>query len=91
MIEIKDLLFVLKNKFLSEELKKETIRSVISEIIKTEIILSSIEIKNNIIYLNIKSIYKNEIFIKKDLILEKLEKSLGKKAPKDIRWFNFQR
>ena len=85
MIEIKDLLLSLNNKLFSEELKKETIRSVISEVIKIQIDSKDIEIKNNTVYLNIKPIYKNEIFLKKDLINKKLEENLGKKFPKDIR------
>ena len=85
MIELKDLLLNLNTKLLSEELKKETIRNVITETIKLTIKSEDIKIKNNTIYLNIKPIYKNEIFLKKDFILEKIELSLGKKSPKDIR------
>jgi hypothetical protein len=44
-----------------------------------------IKIKNNIIYLNIKPIYKNEIFIKQEKIFLALKESLGKKAPEVIR------
>ena len=85
MIEIKDLLLVLSNKLLSSEIRKETIRGVISEVIKVEINSSDIEIKGNTVYLNIKPIYKNEILINKDLINLKLEENLGKKSPKDFR------
>jgi len=85
MIEIKDLLARFQNILLSEKGKKEVIRKVISGVIKTEISSEDIEIKNNTIYLNIKPIYKNEIFLKQEQIFSKLEKSLGKKAPQDIR------
>jgi DNA replication protein DnaD len=85
MIEIKDLLARFQNILLSEKGKKEVARKVISEVIKTEINSEDIEIKNNTIYLNIKPIYKNEIFLKREQIFSKLEESLGKKTPGDIR------
>ena len=85
MIEIKDLLNRFNNILLKEGGKKEIIRNVISSVIKTEISSGDIEIKNNIIYLNIKPIYKNEIFLKQNQIFLKLKKSLGKNFPKNIR------
>ena len=85
MIEIRDLLSRFNNILLSEERKKETIRKIISEVIKTEINSENIKIKNNVIYLNIKPIYKNEIFLKQNLIFSKLQESFGKKTPKSTR------
>jgi len=85
MIEIKDLLTKFENILFSGENKKEIIRKVVSEILKIDISREDIEIKNNILYLNIKPIYKNEIFLKQDQIFFKLKKSLGKKTPRDIR------
>ncbi len=81
MIEIKDLLARFNNILLGEEGKKEAIRKIISEVIKVEIKSEDIKIKNGTIYLNIKPIYKNEIFLKQDKILSKLEETLGKKSP----------
>ena len=66
MIEIKDLLNKFNNILLFEEGKKESIRNVISLITKVKINSKDIKIKNNIIYLNIKPIYKNEILLKQD-------------------------
>jgi len=85
MIEIKDLLLKFNNFLLSEEVKKESIRKIISEIIKTQIKTEDIKIKNNTIYLNIKPTYKNEIFLKKDKIFSELKAVLGKKVPQNIR------
>ena len=85
MIEIKDLLARFNDLLLGEEGKKETVRSVISSIIKTEIKSEDIKIKNNIIYLNIKPIYKNEIFIKQEQIFLALKDALGRKSPESIR------
>lgn len=82
MIEIKDLLVRFSNILLTEEGKKESIRSVISEIIKVEINSKDVKIKNNTIYLNIKPIYKNEVFLKQEQIFLKLKESLGKKTPR---------
>ncbi|MFA5932097.1 MAG: hypothetical protein WC793_01840 [Candidatus Paceibacterota bacterium] len=85
MIEIKDLLNRFNNILLKEGGKKEIIRNVISSVIKTEISSGDIEIKNNIIYLNIKPIYKNEVFLKQDQIFSKLQEAFGKKGPQNIR------
>ncbi len=85
MIEIKDLLLNFKNILLSEENKKEIIINIIKEVINFQIKKEDIKIKNEVLYLNIKSIYKNEIFINKDIILFKLKESLGKKSPLEIR------
>ena len=85
MIEIKDLLLRFNNILLSEESKKEAIKKTINNILGLDIKKEEIEIKNNIIYLNIKPIYKNEIFIKKDKIISELETCLGSKHPKEIR------
>ncbi len=85
MIEIKDLLARFDNILLSENLKTESIRNVLQKIIGVEIKNKDIKIKDNIIYLNLKPIYKNEIFINKEKIVSALEETLGKKAPKNIR------
>lgn len=85
MIEIKDLLARFDNILLSEEGKTESIRKIISEIIKTEIKSRDIKIKNGTVYLNIKPIYKNEILLKREEIFLKLKNALGKKTPQNIR------
>lgn len=84
MIEIKDLLLKFNNLLISENLKVNTIREVLFEVINLNIKPEDIKIKNNTVYLNIKPIYKNEIFLKKDKINLKLKESLGKKAPGNI-------
>ncbi len=85
MIEIKDLLTRFSHILLGEEGKKKVIREIISQTIGVEIKPEDIKIKNGTIYLNIKPIYKNEILLKRDQIFSKLQESLGKKAPEDIR------
>ncbi|HNW71400.1 MAG TPA: hypothetical protein PKZ36_01165 [Candidatus Paceibacterota bacterium] len=85
MIEIKDLLLRFNGFLLSEEIKKEYIQSVISDIVNIQIKKEDIKIKNGTLFLNIKPIYKSEIFMKRDQIFFELEKKLGKKAPKNIR------
>lgn len=85
MIEIKDLLLRWSNILLSKEAKKEAIKNAITEVVKIEIHSSDIEIKNNTVYLNIKPIYKNEIFLHQEEIASNLEKTLGKRAPKSFR------
>jgi hypothetical protein len=85
MVEIRDLLNKFNNILLSEKGKKEFIGQAISETIKTKISSGDVEIKNNIIYLNIKPIYKNEIFLKQELIFLRLKELLGERAPQNIK------
>jgi len=85
MIEIKDLLLNFNQLILSKEIQKESIRSVISSVVNIPLTKEQIKIKNNIIYLDIKPIYKNEILLKRDRIFDSLKEELGKKTPRDIR------
>jgi hypothetical protein len=85
MIEIKDLLTRYNNSLISSEFQKEAIQKGVASVIGVDIKTEDIEIKNNIIYLNLKPIYKNEIFIKKEKIQSFLDNVLGEKSPGDIR------
>jgi len=85
MIEIKDLLERFSNLLLGEEAKKNAIREVLNQTIGLEVKSEDIKIKNNIIYLNIKPIYKNEILLRQEQIFSKLKESLGRKTPQEIR------
>lgn len=85
MIEIKDLLSRFNNLLLSEERKIDVIKKIISNLLKIEIKKEEIKIKNNIIYLNIKPIYKNEVFINREKIYLSFKKELGVNFPKEIR------
>ena len=85
MIEIKDLLLRLNNILLNEETKKVIICDILNNNIGTKLTTKDIKIKNGTLYLNIKPILKNEIFLKKDLINKKLQEALGGKAPSEIR------
>lgn len=85
MIEIKDLLLRFNNLLLGEEIRVDGVRSILTDVLKTDIKKEDIKIKNNVLYLNIKPIYKSEIFLKKELILSKLEEAFGNKAPSEIR------
>jgi hypothetical protein len=86
MIEIKDLLARFERIILSEESKREAVRLAISEAIKVPINPDAVEIKGDTIFLNIKPIYKNEIFLKQEQVQKKLQEIfLGKKIPMNIR------
>ncbi len=85
MIEIKDLLSRFSDLLLSEETKKTYVQDVFEQTIGIDIKSEDIKIKNNVIYLDIKPIYKNEIFLKKDKIFLALKEIMGKKTPGDIR------
>lgn len=85
MIEIKDLLTRFDNILLSEEIKIECIRDIISKSIHLEIKREDVKIKNNVIFLNIKPIYKSEVFLKEEEIFSQLKGSFGERAPKEVR------
>ena len=85
MIEIKDLLTKFNNLLFSEEIKKSAIIEVLNKVVGLKIESKDLKIKNNIIYLNIKPIYKNEIFLKQDKILSELKEIFGKKTPTAVR------
>jgi hypothetical protein len=84
MIEIKDLLARFDHILLKEEGKKEVVRKIISEVVGIDVKRDDVEIRNGTLYLNIKPIYKNEIFLKKELLASRLEETFGAKTP-DIR------
>jgi len=85
MIEIKDLLVRFSKIIENSEGKKLFIIQTINEETGLNILSEDIKIKNGVIFLNVKPIYKNEIFIKKDKIFFKLKETLGKKCPSDFR------
>lgn len=57
------------------------------EVVNLDIDSNKIKIKNNVVYLDVKPIYKNEIFLKKEKIFEKLQEKIGiaNKLPEDFR------
>lgn len=84
MIQIKDLLSSINNILIKEELKKSSIALAISEVIGCKIKTEDVEIKHDTVYLKLKPIYKNEIFLKKEKISLKMKEILGRKAPSNI-------
>ena len=85
MIEIKDLLSRWSKILSSEESQAETIREIISSVVGVDIKSGDIKIKKDTVFLNIKPIYKNEIFLKRDKIDVLLEQAFGVRSPQDIR------
>ncbi|OGI74173.1 hypothetical protein A3D42_01850 [Candidatus Nomurabacteria bacterium RIFCSPHIGHO2_02_FULL_41_18] len=81
MIEIKDLLIGFRDVLLAEEIKKDIIRDVIKKTTGLDIPAGGIGIRNGILRLDIKHIYKNEIFMKREKIIEELKVALKKKSP----------
>ena len=85
MIEIKDLLNKWSTILLSEEGKKAAVAQAIGKEIGVDIDTESVKIQNGTVYLNVKPLYKTEIFLKQEKILSRLEEIFGRKSPKDIR------
>lgn len=84
MIEIKDLLNRFSKIIDNKDLEREAIASVLTNILKTQVEKKDVEIKRNVLRLNIKPIYKNEILIKREAINLELDKVL---SSKDIKIF----
>lgn len=85
MIALKDLLSKFTGILLSEEGKKDAVRKILSQTLNIDIDTSDIAIKNGTAYLNLKPIHKSEVYLKKKIILEELQKALGARAPRDLR------
>ncbi len=85
MVELKDLLSRFSGLLQSGESKTESVREIIKKATNLDIKKEDIKIKDGIIYLNIKPIYKSEIYLKKDRIIEEMEILFGKKSPSNIR------
>jgi len=79
MIEIKDLLGRFKELLSNEDYKKEAVRDTLKNILNLDIEKEKITIEKNSILLDINPVYKNEVFIKKDIILTSIFEKLGKK------------
>jgi hypothetical protein len=84
MIEVKDLLKKFEHILLSEESKKESVCQAISEVLGISIDPKAMRIQKNTIYLDLKPIYKTEIFLKHERILRRLQELL-KNPPHKIR------
>ncbi|MEK7588787.1 MAG: hypothetical protein AAB438_03130 [Patescibacteria group bacterium] len=85
MIEIKDRLLGFEDLILKGEFKKEALLGVLSKYVKKDLKKSDIKIENNTIFLNIKPIFKNELFLNKEKIQKEISLVLGNKVPKNIR------
>lgn len=85
MIEIKDLLNRFQNILNKEGINRGVIIETIYRITKVKLDKEVVKIKDKIVYLNIKPLFKNEIFLKKEKILEELKSLLGNKSPVDFR------
>ncbi|HPS21474.1 MAG TPA: hypothetical protein PLO44_01555 [Candidatus Paceibacterota bacterium] len=86
MLEIKDLLNRFSKIILSGEAKKQAIKEALYEAAGILVDTKDISIKNNIVFLNIKPLYKNEIFLKKEKIFSVLKNKIGEvRIPEDFK------
>ncbi len=79
------------NRFKNLKIPKKFIQKesaqIIGSLLNTEINPDDIEERNGVLYLKSgNSALKNEIFLRKEKILEILKQRLGEKAPKDLRF-----
>jgi hypothetical protein len=85
MNNLGDYLNKFKKVFQNAQFQKDAVRSVIRNIVKIELGEKDFDVKNYTVTLNVSPVIKNEIFMRKQKILEALKSALGPKAPHDIR------
>lgn len=64
---------------------KKALKTTLQEELQIEVLGSSIEIRNKIIYVHISPTVKSEIFLHKDKILKTFHKKLSNNSITDIR------
>ena len=85
MIELKDLLGRFDNVLRSGSIARVAVHQAVLEATGIAIPEENIEIKGSSVYLKIKPLYKAEIYLKQEKILSCIEKTLGAKAPRELR------
>lgn len=75
MNEISSFLWKIKNKIGLTSSELAAAAEAVSQATNASIPLKNIEIKNNIVYIKSSSTAKNEIFLKKSVILEKINQT----------------
>jgi len=71
----------------SKNLIKDEAEKIIAGVLNIEIKPENLEERNGVLFFkSANSALKNEIFLKKEIILETLKSRLGPKAPKEIRF-----
>ena len=85
MYEIKDLLARFKNILNTIEWKKQSVQEIILKNTGITVDLKDMNVKNSILYLDIKPIHKNEVFMKKEKIILSIGESLGVNFITEIR------
>jgi hypothetical protein len=71
----------------SQNLIKDESAKIIGGVLNVEIKPEDIEERNGVLYFkSINPVLKNEIFLKKQVILEVLKDRLGPKSPMDLRF-----
>jgi hypothetical protein len=77
MKELKDFLGNIHKLLFKEESKKKLLQEIFFNLLNIKIETENIEIKNNIVFLKIKPIYKSEIFLQKEKLLLVIKKDLN--------------
>lgn len=85
MIEVKDLLSKFEGIIASKEAGVVAVQKSIKDVCGLELKKTDIFIKGGDVYLSTKPIYRNEIFLNREGIIEKIESILGEKSPKNLR------
>ncbi|HET8575317.1 MAG TPA: hypothetical protein VFM02_04085 [Candidatus Paceibacterota bacterium] len=64
---------------------REAVSKVLMEQLGVEIPVQKIQIRSKVVFLQENNIIKSQVFLKKKILLQELQKVLEKQAPKDIR------
>jgi hypothetical protein len=85
MNNLGDFLDKFKKAFLSSTAQKTAIIAGIKKSAGIQLDPGELEVKDQIVILKTSPVIRNEIFMRKKIIMRELENTLGKHAPGDIR------
>jgi len=85
MIELKDLLGIFEKLLSKEEFKTDLLIEILVKYISIPITKKDIQVKNGTLFLQIKPIYKSELYLHKEAIQNDIQALLGEKFPSKIR------
>jgi len=68
-----------------DDFTREYVSKILKKKLKISINKKQISIRNNVLYIETEPVYKNEVFLKKEKLLEAINEISKKKIIKDIR------
>jgi hypothetical protein len=64
---------------------KVAVRETLYSLLSIDVDEASIRVSGDVVFVQVRPIVKNQILLQKETILEELKKTLGQKAPRDVK------